>query len=360
MLEPTHASWSSNSSTAKPALGLDFVWLEVTGKCNLQCVHCYAESGPQRHLHESMSPQDWEDMLDQTAALGCRAVQFIGGEPTMYPALPALIARARQLGFEIVEVYTNGTAFKPRVKEAFVRHHVNLAFSVYAADAQTHDLVTQRRGSLERTLASIRWAVASGLSVRVGIIETDENAGHAQRTEEMLRGMGVTDIGVDRARRIGRGDRSGQKPTVQAQFGQLCGGCAPGKLAVTATGEIFPCVFSRFWPVGHVREGLRAVVESAPLVAFQKAIETERDSRRAQERRQETSCEPSGDDVELPCRPIPCEPKMPHPPEPPPPHPPPPVCMPELNCRPKTPCTPWGPTCQPQLKPGSAASEQRL
>jgi MoaA/NifB/PqqE/SkfB family radical SAM enzyme len=26
---------------------LSFVWLEITGKCQLECAHCYADSGPQ-------------------------------------------------------------------------------------------------------------------------------------------------------------------------------------------------------------------------------------------------------------------------------------------------------------------------
>jgi MoaA/NifB/PqqE/SkfB family radical SAM enzyme len=93
-----------------------------------------------------MSEQDWENIIDQAAVLGCRALQFIGGEPTMHPALPALIERARVRGFETVEVYTNGTMFHPRVKEAFIRHRVDLAFSVYAASPEIHDRVTQRRG----------------------------------------------------------------------------------------------------------------------------------------------------------------------------------------------------------------------
>jgi sulfatase maturation enzyme AslB (radical SAM superfamily) len=25
---------------------LDFLWLELTNRCNLQCTHCYADSGP--------------------------------------------------------------------------------------------------------------------------------------------------------------------------------------------------------------------------------------------------------------------------------------------------------------------------
>ena len=27
------------------AADLRFLWLEITAKCNLSCVHCYAESG---------------------------------------------------------------------------------------------------------------------------------------------------------------------------------------------------------------------------------------------------------------------------------------------------------------------------
>jgi uncharacterized radical SAM superfamily Fe-S cluster-containing enzyme len=58
-----------------------------------------------------MSEQDWENIIDQAAVLGCRALQFIGGEPTMHPALPALIERARVRVFETVEVYTTARCF---------------------------------------------------------------------------------------------------------------------------------------------------------------------------------------------------------------------------------------------------------
>jgi MoaA/NifB/PqqE/SkfB family radical SAM enzyme len=139
---------------SRPAAPLDFLWLEVTAKCNLRCVHCYSDSTPQRPLHDSMTADDWNDMLEQAALLGCRAVQFIGGEPTMYPALGMLIERARELGFITVEVFTNGTIFKPKLKEVFLRHKVDLAFSVYASNSRTHDTVTKQVGSFDRTIAS--------------------------------------------------------------------------------------------------------------------------------------------------------------------------------------------------------------
>jgi MoaA/NifB/PqqE/SkfB family radical SAM enzyme len=58
-----------------------FLWLEITGKCQLECVHCYADSGPDGD-HGTMSTADWLHVLNQARELGIRAVQFIGGEPS--------------------------------------------------------------------------------------------------------------------------------------------------------------------------------------------------------------------------------------------------------------------------------------
>jgi MoaA/NifB/PqqE/SkfB family radical SAM enzyme len=266
MLTPSGSHTPQISPVATlPPWSLDFLWLEVTGKCNLRCLHCYADSGPQRPLHDYMSAEDWEDVLCDAAALGCRKVQFIGGEPTLYPALGDLIARARALGFLTVEVYTNGTSFKPRLKETFVRYKVDLAFSVYGTTAQGHEAVTLQAGSFSRTLASIRWALASGLSVRAAVIETETNAADVEGVQDMLRAMGVADVGVDRTRAIGRGANGRH---TNSPLSELCSACTRGKLAVTATGEIFPCVFSRFSRLGHVGEGLAAIAEGGALRDF--------------------------------------------------------------------------------------------
>lgn len=310
-------------SVASTGCALKFLWLEVTGKCNLRCVHCYADSGPDRRLDEYMSTEDWENVLEEAADLGCRAVQFIGGEPTMYPALPSLIEHARSNGFTFVEVYTNGTMLKSHVKEAFVRHKVNLAFSVYSSGSRIHDSITQQQGSHDCTLESIRWALDSHLSVRAGVIEMTANAGETERTRESLQKIGVSTIGVDRMRGVGRG---GEKVAVDSQLEELCGSCTQGRLAVTATGDIFPCVFSRFWPVGHVRNGLRAAVEGASLRAFKASMHKNGSSRSHSETGTSCKPEPCVPDVEEGI----CEPDFVRDPQPEPEPEPPPVCDPDF------------------------------
>ena len=74
------ATTENPSGTARQT-NLNFVWLEITGKCQLECLHCYAESGP-GGTHGAMTAANWRRVIDECADLGVEMVQFIGGEPT--------------------------------------------------------------------------------------------------------------------------------------------------------------------------------------------------------------------------------------------------------------------------------------
>ncbi|MGH8057756.1 MAG: radical SAM protein [Candidatus Entotheonellia bacterium] len=248
---------------------LNGLWLEITPKCNVRCVHCYADSAPWRPLTDTMQLADWCEILREASALGCRRVQFIGGEPTLHPELDRLIEYSRSLGFDFVEVFTNGTMFSGRLKEVFQRQDVHLAFSVYAARDAIHDAITQRQGSFRKTIATIQWALSHGLRARVAIIAMDINASDILATRRMLQHMGVTAVDIDRARGIGRG---GQGSNSTCLLQELCGSCGQGSVCVSSDGQIYPCVFSRFWPVGHVKQGLASAVGSLQLQAFRQAV----------------------------------------------------------------------------------------
>lgn len=58
--------------------------MEITGRCQLGCVHCYAGSGPSG-THGEMTTAEWLRVIEQAAELRTRHVQFIGDEPTLHP-----------------------------------------------------------------------------------------------------------------------------------------------------------------------------------------------------------------------------------------------------------------------------------
>ncbi|MGH3770452.1 MAG: radical SAM protein [Pseudonocardiaceae bacterium] len=132
---------------------LSFVWLEITGKCQLTCNHCYAESGPDGG-DGTMSSADWCRVIDEVAQLGGWMVQFIGGEPTLYRGLPDLVRSALTQGLE-AEVFTNLVHVSSELWETFAHRGVRLATSYYSCDAAEHEAITRCKGSHARTRANI-------------------------------------------------------------------------------------------------------------------------------------------------------------------------------------------------------------
>jgi MoaA/NifB/PqqE/SkfB family radical SAM enzyme len=237
---------------------LRFAWLEITGRCQLSCDHCYASSGP-AGSHGRMTMDDWLRVIDQAAGLGVDWVQFIGGEPTLYPGLASLIEHATSRALR-VEVFSNLVHVGASLWPVFTACDVELATSWYSDDAAEHAAITGRQ-TRDRTLANIREALARSIPLRVGIIGVRQSQ-RAREAWALLETAGVTSIGYDDMRQIGRGarDRDGG-------VAELCGSCADGVLAISPSGDVWPCVFSRWLPAGNVIDQPLAEIAAGPALA---------------------------------------------------------------------------------------------
>ena len=90
------------STDKKPVV----VW-NITRRCNLRCVHCYAHATEQAEANELTTAQG-KALIDDLAAFGAPVLLFSGGEPLMRPDLPELAAYAVSKGMRAV-ISTNGT-----------------------------------------------------------------------------------------------------------------------------------------------------------------------------------------------------------------------------------------------------------
>ncbi|PSM43742.1 radical SAM protein [Streptomyces dioscori] len=223
---------------------LKFVWLEVTGLCNEFCDHCYADSSP-KGTHGTLTVQDWLRVIDQLADMGTLDIQFIGGEPTLYPHLPALIRHSHGSGLS-VEVFSNMTHIRDELWETFKECGVKLATSYYSDTAEEHDSVTRLRGSHRRTRANVERALGLDIPLRGGVVVVREG----QRVREAARDLAVLGVGMvggDKSRAFGRASK-GAAPTIS----DLCGHCAHEKCAIGPNGDVWPCVLGRFLTIGNV------------------------------------------------------------------------------------------------------------
>jgi MoaA/NifB/PqqE/SkfB family radical SAM enzyme len=195
-----------------------------------------------------MTTRDWEQVIDQAAALGVETVQFIGGEPTLDPRLPRLIRHA--LGASVkVYVYSNLVHVTPELWELFSRPGVSLGTSWYSADPAKHAEITGSRASYARTRANIAQATGRRIPVRAVIVDITRNQDTGRAAAE-LRGLGVTDIRIRPAQGIGRAAPGDARQDLT----QLCGHCGIGRAAVLPTGQLTPCVMGRWLACGNVRD----------------------------------------------------------------------------------------------------------
>jgi len=87
--------------------------IDLTNRCNMDCPICFANANQSGYVYEP----DYEtvvkmmEMLRSEEPIKCTALQFSGGEPTVYPKLPEVIRKAKELGFAQVQVATNGIKF---------------------------------------------------------------------------------------------------------------------------------------------------------------------------------------------------------------------------------------------------------
>jgi MoaA/NifB/PqqE/SkfB family radical SAM enzyme len=206
-----------------------------------------------------MTEADWRSVIAQAVGVGVGMVQFIG-EPTPHPRFAELLAAAIDARLA-VEVYSNLTHVKDSWWDLFACPGVSLATSHCSDLAEEHDAITGRPGSHARTLAAIRQAVARQIPLRAGIVAVREG----QRTSQaraQLQAIGVNRMKADRLRQLGRAAAAGQPDA-----SQLCGNWGRGMAAILPSGDVCPCVMSRWLTVGNVRDTPLAAILADPAMA---------------------------------------------------------------------------------------------
>lgn len=260
---------------ASPAK-LNFIWLEVIAQCNLRCIHCYAKAPSNRTKQPDKAIL--LDRLDQAANMGCRNVQLTGGECTLRKDLKELLAHARRRKYETVEIFTNATLLDKSLVRFLADNKIDVAVSLYSYKPDSHDRIAGIPGSHSRTIQGLKLLLAYRVRVRGSIIAMKQNEKEVKATEFFLRKLGVESGPADPVRPCGRGSGMENWPQeyglsimrtcpdflpIRSLFdsNRHWNSCWFGKAAITAEGEVLPCVFQRELVAGDLsKHSLRWIV----------------------------------------------------------------------------------------------------
>lgn len=138
------------------------VW-NVTRRCNLKCLHCYAYADAQAAPGE-LSQAEGLALLEDLRQFGVPVVLFSGGEPLMRPDLFDLVRHTVAAGMRAV-ISTNGTLITREM--AWRLKDLGLSYVGISLDGlmATHDRFRGKPGAFRATMAGVRHCQEAGLKV---------------------------------------------------------------------------------------------------------------------------------------------------------------------------------------------------
>ena len=143
--------------------------------CNLGCVYCVA--GEDELKQANASPVGGSLAVDELlgiirrlhAQLGLDHVRLTGGEPLLYPELPALIRGIRNAGIASVRMTTNGFLLERQASPLREAGLEALNVSLDAVDEEVFFRVS-RRHNAARIIRGIDAALQAGLAVKINAV----------------------------------------------------------------------------------------------------------------------------------------------------------------------------------------------
>jgi 12,18-didecarboxysiroheme deacetylase len=179
-VEPSDALRYGRESKRLPSHLLQFskdkkpvvVW-NMTRRCNLKCVHCYAQAKDIEFENE-LSTAEGKNLIDDLANFGSPVILFSGGEPTLRKDLPELAAYAREKGMRAV-ISTNGTLIDKDLAKRL--KDVGLSYVGVSLDGirETNDRFRGVKGAFDAALRGLHNCQEAGIKVGLRFTVNKQN-----------------------------------------------------------------------------------------------------------------------------------------------------------------------------------------
>ncbi|MFV0421711.1 12,18-didecarboxysiroheme deacetylase [Oleidesulfovibrio sp.] len=198
-VEPSDALRYGRDSGKMPSHLLQFskdkkpvvVW-NMTRRCNLKCVHCYAQAVDPEGKDE-ISTEQGKEIIRDLAQYGAPVMLFSGGEPLVRKDLVELAKYATDQGMRAV-ISTNGTLItKEKAREL---KEVGLSYVGISLDGmeEVHNKFRGVPNSFKKALEGIENCKAEGLKVGLRFTINKRNAPEVPKIFDLIKELEVPRI----------------------------------------------------------------------------------------------------------------------------------------------------------------------
>jgi len=129
-------------------------WISITGLCNNNCLFCLDSSRPDKYHKKK---DDIKSQIYQARQEGNTKLILSGGDPTIHPNLAEFIYYAKEIGFDKVQIITNGRMFalKKFTNKLIEAGIDEVTLSIHGFNSLVHDTLTNVSGSFKQIIKGL-------------------------------------------------------------------------------------------------------------------------------------------------------------------------------------------------------------
>lgn len=151
--------------------------IELTFRCNNNCVHCYCNlsANDQEEMKKEMDTQTVMEIIDSIADNGCLWLLITGGEPLLRRDFREIWIHAKKRGM-LLTLFTNGTLIDDDMADFLSAWWpFSVEITLYGATEQTYEAITRVRGSYKRCMNGIERLVKRSIPLKLKTMAMREN-----------------------------------------------------------------------------------------------------------------------------------------------------------------------------------------
>ena len=167
-----------------------YMTLEITDRCNYNCLHCFNAAGTETFKNE-MPLEKVLSLLDQAALAGVHGILITGGEPLLHRDFFTIYEAVYQKGMIVYELNTNGSLITPEFLDRLSAVPFKPTLKISFDGIGFHDKMRGVSGSEERTIHAISLAIEKGFKVRINMNVNQLNSAAMLPSILMLDKLGV-------------------------------------------------------------------------------------------------------------------------------------------------------------------------
>lgn len=189
--------------------------VEVTRRCNLDCIHCRAVAGGEAP-EGALSLEDYRTLFENVASFSSPIIILTGGEPLLRDDIFRIAASASNLGLRVA-LSTNGTLVSLETARRLIENGVtSVSISIDGSTAGIHDDFRQQPGAFAASLDGMKIFQEAGIKVQINTSLTSRNQHDLEAIFRLVKDRGADAWHIFLLVPTGRGETAGDGELITA------------------------------------------------------------------------------------------------------------------------------------------------